>query len=281
MAQPTSTHPFFRSPFSRHPETNRRRSTRLDLVIPIILSGRDAKGETFRDETQTATVNLHGAKVSTPREILVGMLVTVENPANGAVEKAVCVRIYVNEPDEAEHFIALQLVRPGNIWGVENPPEDWETVAANLLGRGAPSRRTVMTQPVVATPDAVVPVIESQEVPLEQQAADIADSVLHSLRQQIEALTNAALQDFEARLKQLEVEAASTIESQIKDSLSGAGSMTDAMREDAAEQMAAHAAETVAAAEQDLRNKVAAILAPLTNLTPGGTAKPGVPLTRK
>ena len=73
MAEPTKTHPFFQSPFSRQPGgTNRRRSTRVDLVLPVVLSGRDASGETFREETQTATVNLHGAKIETTRNVLGG-----------------------------------------------------------------------------------------------------------------------------------------------------------------------------------------------------------------
>ena len=142
MAEPTKTHPFFQSPFSRHPGgTNRRRSTRLDLVLPVVLSGRDASGESFREETQTSTVNLHGAKVETSRNILVGMQVSIENPLTGDVEKAVCVRVFEGAPGDRKHFIATQLVRPGNIWGIEDPPEDWSAVASSMLGKAPPPSR--------------------------------------------------------------------------------------------------------------------------------------------
>jgi hypothetical protein len=282
MAQPTSTHPFFKSPFSRQPGLNRRRSTRIDLVIPVVLSGRDSKGVVFRDASQTATVNLHGAKVSTSREILVGMLVTIENPGNGVVAKAVCVRIYESGPGEEEHCIALQLVRPGNIWGVENPPDDWGVVEANVLGTSAAAPRAGSKQVEGGAPDSAMPVVESQAVPLEQQAAGLADTLFQELRQQIEVLINAALQGFESRLKALKEEAAGEMESQIKESLVGAASVADAMQEDAAAQLAARAAETVAAAEQELRAKLAAILASFARLSSSGSpAKPGPTLTRK
>jgi hypothetical protein len=278
MTEPTTTHPFFKSPFSRQPGTNRRRSTRLDLTIPVVLSGRDARGAAFRDETVTETVNLHGAKVKTGREILVGMQVTVENPLNGALEKGVCVRIYESGPGEIEHFIAVQLIRPGNIWGVENPPEDWSTVAANVLGKAPAAAK--QAAPAAAAP--AIPIFESQAVTLEQQATTLTEAVLQTFRQQIEALAKAALQDFESRLQLIEAEAARRVEGQVQESLVGATSVVEAMQEDAAAQMAAHAAEAVSTAEQEVRAKVAAILAPLAG--PGSSvnpAKPGVTLSRK
>ncbi len=284
MAEPTRTHPFFQSPFSRQPGgSNRRRSTRLDRVMPIVLSGRDARGEPFRDETQTATVNLHGAKVRTGREILVGMQVTVENPQNGAVEKGVCVRIYESAPGEAEHYIAVQLIRPGNIWGIEDPPEDWTTLAASMLGKtAAPVRPAVVRQaePVAQVP--AIPIFESQDVNLEQQASSLTESVLEVFRQQIEALANAALQGFENRLKQMEAEAGNRFRDRAKESLNGVDSVLDAMREDAAAQMAAQSAQVVAAAEQEVRARVAEILAPLAGLGSNlSTGKPVSTLSRK
>jgi hypothetical protein len=280
MAEPTITHPFFKSPFSRQPGPNRRRSTRLDRVMPIVLSGRGASGETFRDETQTATVNLHGAKVKTVREILVGMQVTIENPQNGALEKGVCVRIYERAAGEMEHFIAVQLIRPGNIWGIEDPPEDWVTVAESMLGRTAqPARPAVVPQ---AAPVPAIPILESQAVTLEQQASSLTESVLQIFRQQIQVLADATLQGFENRLKQMEAEAGNRFRDRAKESLNGVASVLDAMREDAAAQMAAQSAQVVAAAEQEVRARVAEILAPLAGLGANlSTGKPMGTLSRK
>ncbi len=267
MAEPTKTHPFFQSPFTRHGgASNRRRSTRLDLALPVVISGRDAKGEPFRDETQTETVNLHGAKVRTSREILVGMLVTVENPILGAVEKAVCVRIYPGTPGEAAHSVALQLVRPGNIWGVENPPQDWAAAAAEMLGAAARPQRAAPAAPAKPPVEPAMLIVESQAVSVEQQVATLTEAVLQTFRQQIGALANAALQDFENRMKVIEGEAQVKFDEHVKESMRGASSVLDAMREDAAAQMASTAAEAAATVEAEVRAKVAELLAPLANL---------------
>ena len=284
MAEPTKTHPFFQSPFSRQPGgTNRRRSTRVDLVLPVVLSGRDASGETFREETQTATVNLHGAKIETTRNVLVGMQVSIENPLTGAVEKAVCVRVYDSPPGERSHFIATQLVRPGNIWGLEDPPSDWMAVAETMFGKGP-----TFAEPLIASRTKAVesipamPILESQVINAEQQASSLAESVLEVFRQQIQVLADATLQNFENRLKQMEAEAAGRIQERAKEALDGTSSVLDAMREDATSQMVAQSAEAVAAAEQEIRTRVAEILAPLAGLGSGlAPEKHSQTLTRK
>ena len=83
--------PFAGRSGSRTEAANRRRSTRLDRVVPIVLSGRDATGQVFRERTETCTVNLHGAKIKTRQPILVGMPITVDNPTTGGAEKSICV----------------------------------------------------------------------------------------------------------------------------------------------------------------------------------------------
>jgi len=80
------------------PGQNRRRSTRVDFVVPVILTGRDASGQPFREETYTSTVNLHGAKIRTRHQVLVGSQLVVENPRNGMSEKAICVHIVEHLP---------------------------------------------------------------------------------------------------------------------------------------------------------------------------------------
>jgi hypothetical protein len=284
MAEPTRTHPFFQSPFSRHPGgTNRRRSTRVDLVLPVVLSGRDATGETFREETQTATVNLHGAKIETTRNVLVGMQVSIESPLTGAVEKAVCVRVYESVPGESRHFIATQLVRPGNIWGLEDPPSDWTAVAENMLGKGpVMARPTVASRAEPGEPLPSMPILESQAATAEQQASSLTESILQVFRQQIQVIADATLRDFESRLKQLEAEAADRIHERAKEALNGASSVLDAIREDASSQMVAQSAEAVATAEQEIRTRVAEILAPLAGLGSGlAQGKHSQTLTRK
>jgi hypothetical protein len=277
------TGPFIKSPFARHSGTNRRRSTRIDFSVPIVLSGRDAKGETFRESTRTAIVNLHGARLITSREILVGMQVSIDNPQNGASEKAVCVRIEGAAPGENAHYIAVQLVRPGNIWGVPAPPADWEVVAANTLGYGYRSQSVTSAPPAAApSPEVSIPVVESQAITWEQQSAELVECALQIFRRQIEVLLNAALKEFEGRLEVLEKDAENRMELRSGKALTEVSNLIQGMREEIAGQIAAHGNLVVDAAERDLRAKVAEILSPIVGVTASlHPAKPATTLPRK
>ena len=120
---------------------SRRRSTRVEFSVPIVLTGRDAAGQPFREETETSTVNLRGCKLRTRHSVLVGMQVGLENPRLGVSGKAICVWVGETPPGETAHDIAVQLLKPGNLWGLENPPDDWERVAAELGGPPAAFER--------------------------------------------------------------------------------------------------------------------------------------------
>ncbi|MBZ5513401.1 MAG: hypothetical protein LAN62_00880 [Acidobacteriia bacterium] len=208
-----------KSLFSQGPR-NQRRSTRLDLEVPIILSGRDALGQSFREETVTRIVNLHGAKVRTSRPVLVGMMVTVENIRSGQGGKAICVQVYEALPGEATHDIAVQLVHPGNMWGVENPPADWELVAAELGGRriAVPDQGSA---PAVATPrtlagappspprapEAAPAVLSAQLAGLEKRAAEIVGAAAESLRARADEVVSEGQRDFHQQLEVMVKEA--------------------------------------------------------------------------
>lgn len=268
MADPTETRTFFKSPFSRQAASNRRQSTRVEYSVPLVISGRDAKGESFREESQTKIVNLHGAKLKTTRQILVGMQVCIENPQNAATEKGVCVKIEEDVPGENAHYIAVQLIRPGNIWGLANPPEDWTLEAANMPGRTAPAPRAAVPEPARTLPsESTAPIVESQAVTWEQQSADLVESVLQIFRQQIETLSKTALQEFENRLAVLEKEAGERIEQRAGKTLGEVSALVDGMQESVASEIAAQGTRVMDEAEQELRAKVAEILAPLMGVS--------------
>src|SRR5208282_4705841 len=85
----------------------------------------------------------HGCLVRTSYRILVGMIVTIECPKAGTSGKGVCVRVWDPAPGIAGHEIAVQLIRPQNLWGVSNPPPDWEIVIKTMVqGRVVQNERT-------------------------------------------------------------------------------------------------------------------------------------------
>jgi hypothetical protein len=261
------TNPFLKSPFGRKGAVNRRRSTRLECTVPIILSGRDAAGANFRESTHTVIVNLHGAKLKTSRQILVGMQVVIENPRRGTSEKAVCVRIEEEIPEEDARFIAVQLVRPGNIWGVTDPPADWSVVAAHMIGPSGERQEKPASPAVAALPDSSAPIIESQAVTWEQQSTELVESAVQILRRQIEVLLSASLQQFETRLTQLEKDAEERLDLKTGKSLTEMTNLIKSMREEISAQISSHGSLVMKEAERDLRAKVAEILSPLATVT--------------
>jgi hypothetical protein len=126
----------------------------------MILSGRDAAGQAFREETETSIVNLHGCRVRTTHQVLVGMLVTLDCPRANLSAKAVCVHVWEDSPGETGHHIAVQLLKPQNLWGLENPLADWQIIAETLVhGRPAQPERepAAVTVPkgLVSPPPAI------------------------------------------------------------------------------------------------------------------------------
>jgi hypothetical protein len=72
-------------------------------------------------EGETIVVNLHGALISTPIALRKGMSIEIQVYLTGKKAKAHVV--YVNPEHPLHCGIALE--KPGNIWGLSLPPEDW------------------------------------------------------------------------------------------------------------------------------------------------------------
>ena len=165
--------PFSPSANPQDPSAGRRRSTRIDYVTTVLLSGKDGAGTPFREFTQTVTVNLHGCKLRTSYRIMVGMLVTLECPKAGTSGKGVCVRVWDAKPGVAGHEIAVQLIKPQNLWGIPNPPPDWEVVAKSMVqGRAVqPSPAPYVAAPV---PNPLAPVAVPRAPAIPSPAAPAA-----------------------------------------------------------------------------------------------------------
>ena len=192
--------PFSPLKSSSQSAANRRRSTRIDYQTPVVLSGRDAAGQAYRDETITEIVNIHGARIRTRRKILVGMLVSVECPKTGRSSKAVCVNVYEPTLQEPHPAIAIQILKPGNMWGVEDPPGDWAAVAAAM---GRPASPADSSWSGVASPQSVsAPMVKPfiADADLADRAEKVTEDSLARLRSEADAIQLNTLAAFDERL---------------------------------------------------------------------------------
>jgi ElaB/YqjD/DUF883 family membrane-anchored ribosome-binding protein len=260
---------------------SRRRSTRVDYVCPIVVSGRDATGQSFREETESSTVNLHGCKLRTHHQMLVGMMLSIECPATKVSAKGVCVRLFDPQPGETAHEIAVQLVKPQNMWGVQNPPPDWEAVAEELVrGKGAPAERAAAagppSPPVPASPlgrvEAVAPPrpldAEMQLAILERRVAQLTESVLQTLRTQADEFVRDTVDTFRQQVEALVKEAQAQIQERAEKAYADVEASLMTLRGDLAEYFSQRTGQIVAEAEEALRAKVGEILTSMLKPSP-------------
>lgn len=278
------------NPFSQPAKTqdagsSRRRSTRIDYITTVLLSGKDASGAPFREFTQTSIVNLHGCKVRTSYRIVVGMIVTIECPKAGTSGKGVCVRVWDAPAGVAGHEIAIQLIKPQNLWGVPNPPSDWEIVVKALVqGRLAPTERTFRSMPpaapnasvpvasrastpiagtrtpelsqaaALATPAPVAnPMIEQRIAELERRSTQLVESVLDIMHGQAEELTRNCMEEFRQQVDALIQDAEERLQISFHRASEESVASLTALRTDLLDQLSSRGAQMIRSTEDTLR----------------------------
>jgi hypothetical protein len=295
---------------------SRRRSTRIDFVTTVLLSGKDAGGAPFREFTQTSVVNLHGCRLRTSYGITVGMLVSIECPKAGMAGKGVCVRVWDAKSGATAYEIAVQLVRPQNLWGVPNPPADWELAVKTMVQGRTPHQEPAAESPAPAAPispaltppapvvtpappppRAIPPVVApppppvaapSRPVPaasapldprladLERRATQLMEAVLDILRGQAEELTRISLEEFRQQMDAMVVDSESRLRQGLQQTYEKSVASLISLRSDLMEQMAARGAQMVRSTEEAMRARLRSQLP-----TKGAAPKPPEPVGGK
>ena len=100
-----------------------RRSSRITLVIPIVVAGiHPQTGIYFQAIGKTLVVNKHGALISTIPGLRAGMRLCITVASNG---KSAAARVVWDSP-QSEGRYGIELETSENPWGVLFPPADWE-----------------------------------------------------------------------------------------------------------------------------------------------------------
>jgi hypothetical protein len=112
------------------PGIEKRRSTRITNVVPIIVTGTDALGQSFQESTTTVMVNCYGCKYQSTHYAPKNSVVTIEIRRTGLDRLARTVSgrvIWVQRPRNYRelYHVGMEFDVPGNVWGIASPPEDW------------------------------------------------------------------------------------------------------------------------------------------------------------
>jgi hypothetical protein len=105
--------------------TNRRRAGRIAHQARIILSGRDADGFSFAEETETLTISKYGLSVRTSYQLALGRELSVRTKDKNRVAQFQVV--WVGEPTTPnEGRVGMEWMEPERFWGLKFPPDNWE-----------------------------------------------------------------------------------------------------------------------------------------------------------
>jgi len=166
-----------------------RRSTRLSISIPVVISGVAAAGNGFSESVRTLIVNKHGGKITTTRHLAMGTEVLIENRALGAVAKASVAWLGGKHYHGDLHHVGLQLMEAQNVWGVVFPPDDW-------------SLETQEEAP--PAPDGAPASERADAVGAETRVSSLAgEEITIRVLQELQESADAHVQEFQDRLKQL------------------------------------------------------------------------------
>lgn len=110
--------------------SEKRRSTRLTLALPVKVRGFDALKEPFAELTRTVMVSCHGCKYLARNYVPKGSDVTLEiqRGVPGQRPREVTAKVvYIQRPKGAHEMlqVGLNFDVPGNVWDIPMPPEDW------------------------------------------------------------------------------------------------------------------------------------------------------------
>jgi hypothetical protein len=105
-------------------EPGRRRSMRVLLSLPILVTGRNSRNEDFQEETRTLVVNAHGALIALGAPVAADQEITLHNKATR--ESRVCRVVHMGNANAGKIQLGVEFLQPAPaFWQIDFPPEDW------------------------------------------------------------------------------------------------------------------------------------------------------------
>lgn len=101
-----------------------RRSQRILLSMPIIVSGEPGIEAAFSERTTTLVVSAHGALLLLRQSVRIGQPVSLKNKVTG--EEQMCLVVDINPGQGEACEVGVEFAEPcPRFWRVSFPPTDW------------------------------------------------------------------------------------------------------------------------------------------------------------
>jgi PilZ domain len=102
--------------------SEKRRSDRLMLTVPLLVSGDDPKGGKFSDDMRTVTLNRHGARILSPRILVNGQTIRITNLVSRRKADFRVVGPLSPHSEKGGEWGVECIDGQENIWGIQFPP---------------------------------------------------------------------------------------------------------------------------------------------------------------
>lgn len=105
-------------------DPGRRRSMRVLLSVPIIVSGKNANNQDFKEETRTLVVNAHGALIALEAHVVAQKNVMLSNKSTQ--QSIECRVVHIGSAQGGKTQVGVEFIKPsGKFWQIDFPPDDW------------------------------------------------------------------------------------------------------------------------------------------------------------
>lgn len=157
----------------------RRRTERVAGSVPLIVRGIDLLGQPFEERTSTVALNLNGCRYASKHHLPKNTWVTLEIPQGGQRRNVRARVAWIQRPHSVREFfqIAVELETPANIWGIENPPADWQLHEA-LAAAAEQDAQQPSARPVAESGRSAIP--ETSETFAETARPDMTNPLFES-----------------------------------------------------------------------------------------------------
>ena len=105
------------------PYAQQRRSQRMLLCVPVVVSGHRSNGVPFSEQTKTQVVNAHGALILLREKVRIGQKLCIQHL--GTNEELLCTVTDTNSGSDIPE-VGVAFPQPcARFWHVSFPPIDW------------------------------------------------------------------------------------------------------------------------------------------------------------
>lgn len=129
-----------------------RRSTRVRVEIPVKVTSLD-RMRPFADTCMVLVVSAQGCGFRTSQPLQLETPVILSDLPNGGTVTARVANCLTLGNDGKYFLIGAALYTHGNVWGIADPPEDWQ-IAASIAAKSTPASSSSSgesKQPIVPT----------------------------------------------------------------------------------------------------------------------------------